>query len=154
MKSMKFKATTKLLPPIEVCRLFGMSLNPIQVADMERKRLVEAKVRSVGQGSARLFDKEGVFYVGIAAALRGILSLHSTEKVMEHIKESIDSSDDWDVLVIRYSKRRGEQEFETLRFEDITGDLFKGNPGMTNPDDYRTIILNVRGLRDYVDGVV
>ena len=81
------EANVELVPPftpVEVCRLLGEEyIKATQVKDMVDKKVVQPRKRSGGQGRPNMFDESGLVDVGIAFALRGVLSPHAISVVLK-----------------------------------------------------------------------
>jgi hypothetical protein len=140
----------KLLTPSQVCKIFDHIFKPIQVTDLDNKGVIRAYQETSGQGTARLFDEKGVFDAAVAISLRGILSPNFVARTIKKIHDYLKEDKPWDLMVIDYSERKGQADWRVYSFEAIDASAFRPQVGASDPREYRTVVLNITDLKNFI----
>ena len=145
---------TKLLyTPGEICaKITG--INPRIIADMAEKGLITPVKDTSGAGSARLYDKQGVFRIAVFCALRGVFSLKLQAQFVDDVLNIIEDDasktkncmaeiDIMNESVTLFNVRKPEYwDFRRKRISE-----------QDNPKSYLTYVLDYRALKDSIDSL-
>jgi DNA-binding transcriptional MerR regulator len=140
--------------PVEVCKILDVTSR--QITDFAEQGIVTPAKDTAGQGIPRFYDFKGLLEIAVAASLRRVLSSHHVKTVMEMFRKAVKEAeqgliDPWDLLIIKFAATGRTLEIRTTTFNDFEGEDLRWNldlvPGRCDPDDHRSLVINVTDLR-------
>ncbi|MDY6987715.1 MAG: hypothetical protein SWQ30_06615 [Thermodesulfobacteriota bacterium] len=151
----------KLYTPSKIINQFYDHVGRLQIADLVKEGIIKPTQEADRRGEAHLYDKRQVLLIGLAIAMRDILTRNFTRRTIKRVDKYLREMErgkrpKWDIMVIHYSLKKGEAEWLTYSYREMAAKPFRegydqGKTKFTDPRQYRTVCLNVSDLIKYID---